>query len=88
MEALEALLLEVAQETLAPVRRVEIEPGVGSDGEEILWIEVILEGGQRDPGRLIAFKLAARDLLEDAGEMRFPVFRFIDAEERRKSAVA
>ena len=72
------------------VAQVDVQPGEDSDGDAILYVDIVLRSEislQATPQR-VKYRLDVRDLLERNGETRFPVFSFIPEGEfdRRASA--
>ena len=72
------------------VRSVRVAEGDDADGDPALFVTVVLESSEllRQPSKLLAYKLRARDLLEAHGEGRFPVFSFVLASEDDRYAAA
>jgi hypothetical protein len=69
---------------------VDVQPGVDSDGDAILYVDVVLRSEispQGTPQR-VKYRLDVGDLLDRSGEKRFPVVSFIPENDfdRRASA--
>jgi hypothetical protein len=90
-----ATVSEVVHRASAPflskvgLRRVSSEPAIGSEGQDILRVLIVLEGDgpvDIDGNDVVDLMVAARRQLYEAGEERQPIFEFATENELRDVA--